>query len=228
MELDFVIRVMAALLFGTAIGAERQWRHKIADLRTNALVAVGACLFVSLSVLITNDDSPTRVAAQIVSGIGFLGAGVILREGFNVRGINTAATLWCAAAIGALSGYGFFFYAGVGTAVILTANILLRSFQQKINREHIKSQDIDLPHRLELICRGDDEGSIRDSLIAMLDSGPMALTSLASEEMGESNKVQIQAEILVPKEKQTLLEEIARELGSREGVRSVRWQIETD
>ncbi len=228
MEFEFIMRVMVALLLGTAIGAERQWRHKIADLRTNALVSVGACLFVSLSVLIIDDESPTRVAAQIVSGIGFLGAGVILREGFNVRGINTAATLWCAAAIGALSGYGFFFNALVGAVVILIANILLRSFQQKVNREHIKSQDIDLPHRLELICRGDDEEDIRSSLIAMLDSGPLALTSLFKEDMDESGEIQIQAELLVPKEKQALLEEIARELGSREGVRSIRWQIEAN
>src|SRR5262245_50173167 len=91
---------------GVAIGLERQFRQHTAGLRTNALVCVGAALFVSLSRFISPDTSPTRVAAQVVSGIGFLGGGVILREGFNVRGMNTAATLWCSAAVGTLAGAG--------------------------------------------------------------------------------------------------------------------------
>ena len=98
----FVLNVGTALFLGMAIGIERQYRQRTAGLRTNALVCLGSALFVSLSHLIDHESSPTRVAGQVASGIGFLGAGVILREGLNVRGMNTAATLWCSAAVGTL------------------------------------------------------------------------------------------------------------------------------
>ena len=90
---EIAARLGSALLLGGLIGFERQWRQRMAGLRTNALVAIGAGGFVIFSASVAQDTSPTRMAAQIVSCIGFLGAGVILREGFNVRGLNTAATL---------------------------------------------------------------------------------------------------------------------------------------
>jgi putative Mg2+ transporter-C (MgtC) family protein len=88
------------------IGFERQWRQRMAGLRTNALVAIGAAGFVIFSASASNGNNPIAVAAQIVSGIGFLGAGVILREGINVRGLNTAATLWCSAMVGTFADAG--------------------------------------------------------------------------------------------------------------------------
>src|SRR6478672_1946527 len=111
---EMLLRLGAGIGLGTVIGLERQYRARLAGLRTNALVAVGATLFVLLSAhgfggLTTSGDAdPTRVAAQIVSGIGFLGAGVIMRDGLNVRGLNTAATLWCSAAVGSLAGAGLY------------------------------------------------------------------------------------------------------------------------
>ena len=92
---QFALNIFVALLLGVVIGFERQWRQHQAGLRTNALVALGAALFVSLSRLIEDQGSPTRIASYIVSGLGFLGGGVILRDGLNVKGINTAATIWC-------------------------------------------------------------------------------------------------------------------------------------
>lgn len=99
----FVLNLLLAMCLGAVIGAERQWRQRMAGLRTNALVATGAAVFI-LSAMSTDPASAGRVAAQIVSGIGFLGAGVIMREGLNIRGLNTAATLWCSAGIGVLCG----------------------------------------------------------------------------------------------------------------------------
>ena len=101
---QFAVNLAAAFALGSLIGAERQWRQRMAGLRTNALVATGAALFVILGM--PTPDNAMRVAAQVVSGIGFLGAGVIMREGLTVRGLNTAATLWCSAAVGTLSGSG--------------------------------------------------------------------------------------------------------------------------
>lgn len=98
--------LVVALGCGALIGSERQIRQRLAGLRTNALVALGAAGFVIFSQLFENEVSPTRVAAQVVSGIGFLGAGIIFRDGFNVHGLNTAATLWCSAGVGLMAGAG--------------------------------------------------------------------------------------------------------------------------
>ena len=116
--LNFIFNVGVALIMGVAIGFERQIQQHVAGLRTNALVCVGAALFVSLSRLMGDHDSPTRIASYIVSGIGFLGGGVILRDGLTVKGMNTAATLWCTAAVGTLAGAGFPFHSLIGTVVV--------------------------------------------------------------------------------------------------------------
>ena len=94
-----ILQLGVAVATGATIGFERQWRNRLAGLRTNTLVALGASTFVLLDQLISGEGGSTRVAAQVVSGIGFLGAGVIFKEGLSVRGLNTAATLWCSAAV---------------------------------------------------------------------------------------------------------------------------------
>lgn len=111
------LNLAAALFLGAIIGFERQWRQRLAGLRTNALVALGAATFVHFAAQFPGEASPTRVAAQVVSGIGFLGAGLIFKEGFSVRGLNTAATLWCSAAIGVLCGAGLILHAAMATGL---------------------------------------------------------------------------------------------------------------
>src|SRR5262245_40932416 len=104
--LEFTGNVALALLLGALIGIERQFRQHPAGLRTNALVSVGAALFVTLTRLIGDPNNQTRIAAYIVVGIGFLGGGVISKEGRNVRGLTTATAVWCSAAVGTLAGAG--------------------------------------------------------------------------------------------------------------------------
>ena len=113
----FASRLVIALVCGILIGLERQLRQRSAGLTTNSLVSVGACIF--------NNDN-LRVLAQIVTGIGFLGAGVILRDGFTIHGLNSAATLWCSAAVGSLCGYGFWREAIIAVSVILFINWILK------------------------------------------------------------------------------------------------------
>ena len=120
------LNLSVAVLCGAVIGSERQVRQRMAGLRTNALVALGAAAFVTFSGLYPNEVSPTRVAAQIVSGIGFLGAGIIFRDGFNVHGLNTAATLWCSAAVGMMAGAGAWPYALLLTGLVVFINLGLR------------------------------------------------------------------------------------------------------
>lgn len=124
--MDFGVRMFTALLLGGAIGLERQWRQRMTWLRTNGLVAVGSAMFIMMGGLIAGEGSQARVAAYVVSGIGFLGGGVILKDGFNIRGMNTAATLWCTAAVGTLAGLGHLGLAAMGTAGVLSANLILR------------------------------------------------------------------------------------------------------
>ncbi len=146
---EMLVRVAAGVGLGAVIGFERQYRARMAGLRTNALVAVGSTLFVVLSsygfggLSGSGAADPTRVAAQIVSGIGFLGAGVIIRDGLTVRGLNTAATLWCSAAVGALSGAGLYQPAIVGTAVVLAVNIALRWVGRIVDRRPARATSHD-------------------------------------------------------------------------------------
>ena len=134
---DMTLRIAESMGLGALIGFERQYRSRMAGLRTNALVAVGAALFVVLSAqgFDGQGGDPTRVAAQVVSGIGFLGAGVILRDGLSVRGLNTAATLWCAAAVGSLAGAGMHVMAVAGAVAIIAVNVGLRELGRAVDRK---------------------------------------------------------------------------------------------
>jgi putative Mg2+ transporter-C (MgtC) family protein len=123
---DFILRLLAAALAGLLIGFERQWHHKSAGLRTNALVAIGAALYVLLSIGITQTNGDvTRIIGQVVSGVGFLGAGIVFREGANVHGLTTAATVWCSAAIGCLAAAGYYRETLISTLAVLIVNALL-------------------------------------------------------------------------------------------------------
>ena len=135
---QFAINLAAAFVLGSLIGAEPQWRQRMAELRPNALVAIGAAMFVMLAM--PTPDSTMRVAAQVVSGIGFLGAGVIMRERLTVRGLNTAATLWCSAAVGTLAGIGQIHLAAAGTFAVLLANFGLRQLARLIDRQPTETE----------------------------------------------------------------------------------------
>ena len=130
-----------AFVLGTLIGAERQWRQRSAGLRTNVLVAVGAAAFTDLGTRLLGADGSTRIISYIVSGIGFLGAGVILKEGTQIRGLNTAATLWCSAAVGAFAGAALLPEAVALSAFVLAGNTLLRPIVNYINRLPIRYAD---------------------------------------------------------------------------------------
>ncbi len=121
--LEFILRLLAATAAGGAVGLERQINNKSAGLRTNTLVAVGAAIYVLVNVRLTETGGdPTRIIGQIVTGIGFLGAGVILHRGINVQGLTTAATIWCSAALGVLAGLGFYVETLVATVLIILIN----------------------------------------------------------------------------------------------------------
>jgi len=126
--IDFTTRLSVALLAGLAIGFERQLRQKTAGLKTNMLVSTGAAIFVLLSYAIKEEDSAvdvTRIIAQVITGVGFLGAGVIFREGVNVHGLGSAATIWCSAAIGCIAATGLYLETAICTVLILIINVFI-------------------------------------------------------------------------------------------------------
>ena len=133
-QLQIILRLLAALLIGGLIGAEREHRGHAAGIRTMGMVSLGSCLFTASGffLLAGHTTDPTRIAAQVVTGVGFLGAGAIFRSGDDVRGLTTAATVWVTAALGMAAGFGLFILAGVGTAVVLLGLILIRPLEARV------------------------------------------------------------------------------------------------
>jgi putative Mg2+ transporter-C (MgtC) family protein len=224
-EMQFMARLGLALLLGGMIGLERQWRQRTAGLRTNALVATGSALFVMLAAVTTTDmTSLARIAAQVVSGIGFLGAGVIMREGISVRGLNTAATLWCAAAVGTLAGAGWGRAAITGTIAVLAIHMFLRPLALRINRQPIDSADIEIQYRVVLVCRSQDEAHIRALLLQSVAGAPLLLRGLYSEDQDDPSRAEVRADLVSIGRNDALLEQLVTRLSLEPGVTAISWE----
>jgi putative Mg2+ transporter-C (MgtC) family protein len=221
----FAIRLGLALILGALIGAERQWRQRMAGLRTNALVAAGAAMFVMLtSLAATTADDSFRIAGQVVSGIGFLGAGVILRHGLSVTGLNTAATLWCSAAIGTLAGYGMYGAAVTDAIAVIDVNVGLRPIGRALNRR-TGASDVEITYLFRIGTRADQGAHMRAILLHSLNGQPLLLKSLKSDEVEHTDKVEIQALLTSTGEQNLLLEEIVSRLSLEPGISGVSWEI---
>lgn len=175
---NYVIYLFICLLLSFLIGAERQYRRRFIGLRTTILVAVGSYLYVSFSLLLSGENSDmTRIAAQVVSGMGFLGAGVIIKDGQKVRGLTTAATLWCDAAIGVLCAGGFIREAIAGTFAILFANIILRYINKVINRS-TEARHINERYLINVIASKDNLKTIKVEMENFISKDSMTVNSI--------------------------------------------------
>jgi putative Mg2+ transporter-C (MgtC) family protein len=168
--LDSTLSLAAAFLFGMLIGAERQYRQRTAGLRTNVLVAIGAAAFVDLGMRLSGKPGAVQIVAYVVSGVGFLGAGVIMKEGMNVRGLNTAATLWSSAAVGAFSGADLLAEAALLTVFILAGNTFLRPLVNFINRIPIDEQATEATYEVRVTAGASDLGQARELLVRELEA----------------------------------------------------------
>lgn len=221
----FAIRLGLALILGAFIGAERQWRQRMAGLRTNALVAAGAGMFVMLTALTARSgDDSFRIAGQVVSGVGFLGAGVILRNGLSVSGLNTAATLWCSAAIGTLAGYGMYGPAITGACAVIAANVILRSVGKVMNRVNGTS-DVEITYVLRITARADQEAHLRALLLQSLSGQSLSLKSLKSDDVDHMDKVEIRAALTSSGRQNLVLEQIVSRLSLEPGASGMSWEI---
>lgn len=148
--LDFFFRLIVAIMCGFCIGFERQWINRVAGIQTNVLVCTGACIFILGSYFVSYEgQSASRIAAQIVSGIGFLGAGMIFRDGITTHGINTAATMWCSAAIGVLCGIGLIPHAITVVIILIVANLIFRKIDHSVSRNR-KWSDLRVSRNYEI------------------------------------------------------------------------------
>ena len=223
--IESIGRLGLALLLGSVIGFERQWHQKMAGLRTNALVALGSCGFVVFSSMVDEGD-PTRIAAQVVTGIGFLGAGVILREGINVHGLNTAATLWCSAMVGTFAGGGFWVPSLVAAGFVTGTNRLLRPLVRLVNNRTVSARDIETYYTVTLTCKGVEEAHLRSLLLHALSQGKLGLRRINSADIADTSNVAVTAQVLATQRNDAALEQIVGRLSLEPHVSAVTWQVD--
>lgn len=219
---EYLARIGCAFVMGTLIGAERQIRQRNAGLRTNILVSVGAAAFTVLSYsMTTGNGDPSRVAAQIVSGIGFLGGGLIIKDGFTVRGLNTAATIWCSAACGTLSGVGLYKESAILVICVLLTHCLFRPLCALLEKRTAKVYH----YSIHAECHKNASGSIQKLIMDTLAfDQDVRLNSLFYK--GDDERVTVCCDMETLGEHKVLLDLVVSRLRSRSEVLSAGWEKE--
>jgi len=221
-----VLNLITAVVLGGCIGFERQWRQRLAGLRTNTLVALGAASFLVFSGL-TPGDTPARVAAQVVSGVGFLGAGLIFKEGLSVHGLNTAATLWCSAAVGVLAGSGYPAHAALVTVLVVLVNLCLRPLASFIQAQPARMTELMSRYLITVVCRNDSEAHVRALLLQSMADAGLRFHELNSHNIESTDRVEVCATITAQQRKDEALEQIVGRLSLESQVTAARWKYET-
>lgn len=224
-ELDTAaFNLVVAVICGALIGSERQVRQRTAGLRTNALVALGAASFVVFSGLYAHEVSPTRVAAQIVSGIGFLGAGIIFRDGFNIHGLNTAATLWCSAGVGMMAGSGHWPHAFLLTGLVIFVNLGLRPLVKWIKKKTKAGMPMSRGWRVAVACPIEAEGEVRSLMLRTLALGGLHISEISVQRDGAGTGLELLATITAEGQPDSVLEQAAHRLAAEPGLSRVHWE----
>lgn len=217
------VNLIVALVCGALIGSERQVRQRMAGLRTNALVALGAASFVVFSGLYPAEVSPTRVAAQIVSGIGFLGAGIIFRDGFNVHGLNTAATLWCSAGVGMMAGAGAWPHALLLTSLVIFVNLGLRPLVKWLKKKTKAGVPMMRSWRVSVTCQKEAEGEMRSLILRTLALGGLHISEIDVQPGVQADGLDLSALITAEGVPDLVVEQAVHRLAAEPGLSRVRW-----
>ena len=224
--LDTLVSLAVAFVLGTLIGAERQFRLRTAGLRTNVLVAVSAAAFVDLAMHLADEDGAVRVIAYVVSGIGFLGAGVIMKEGTNVRGLNTAATLWGSAAVGCCAGADMAAQAVALTVFVLAGNTLLRPLVNAINRTPLDEKSSEVDYDVKVTCDAPAMADLRELLVEKLQAAnyPVGDVEVLDRSNGAAEIVaRLTRTAVDPRELDAVIVDMERQ----PGVRHATWEAST-
>jgi putative Mg2+ transporter-C (MgtC) family protein len=224
--LDTLVSLVTAFVLGALIGAERQYRQRTAGLRTNVLVALGAAAFVDLAMHLAGADGAVRVIAYVVSGIGFLGAGVIMKQGLDVRGLNTAATLWASAAVGACAGADMVAQAAVLTVFVLAGNTLLRPLVNAINRIPLDTLSSEATYQFKLAVTPEALADMRDRLVERLEKAKYPVADVDVVEHGDE-LLEIVATLVSTAIHPAELEAVVADLQRLPGVRHATWEVST-
>ena len=224
--IDSAISLTAAFFFGGLIGLERQYRQRTAGLRTNILVALGAAIFVDAANRLTGHEGAVHVMAYVVSGIGFLGAGVIMREEGNVRGINTAATLWASGAVGACAGADLILEAGLATIFILAANTLLRPVVTFINRQPLDTISVEVKNSIYIITPKHAQKHALKQFIRTLEEAGYQTQDIEVHQFG-SEDVEIQAVLTASAVDGEEMDQLIAKIADQEFVTQAFWSPST-
>jgi putative Mg2+ transporter-C (MgtC) family protein len=188
---NMLASLVSAFVLGSMIGFERQVRQRTAGLRTNTLVSVGAAIFVSLGNRVSEvhggGQGTIQIIAYVVSGIGFLGAGAIMKEGANVTGLNTAATLWGSGAVGACCGAGLIGEGLLVALFVLAGNTLLRPVANRINRRPVDEEGSEARYTVYVICAKDVQSDIREQVVEELDRATYPARDVHQHPFGASD-----------------------------------------
>lgn len=221
--LDFATRIVVAILLGMFIGFERQLTGHPAGIRTNMLICLGSCMFLMFPMIMGSNDIQ-RVASYIVSGVGFLCSGVIFKENGTVKGLNTAATLWCTAAIGLLSSSGMYSYAIIATIALLMANIVFRPISQKIDPLDSFNED-ESYYKINIVCPVEDELKVRSAILKEAKESKLTLKELDTKDL-ENGKVQIEAVYrFIGQRVDNRIENLISNLCIKQGIKKVGWEV---
>jgi putative Mg2+ transporter-C (MgtC) family protein len=224
--IPFGLHLLSAILLGAAVGLERQWRQRIAGTRTNALVAAGAGAFVMCGFLLDIDPSARgRIVSYVVSGVGFLGAGVIFKDGANVRGLNTAATIWCSAAIGALCGLGALNLAVVLAAGVLFTNMMLRPLAYRLHPVLPEATPAETRYEILLTCPSSSATHIRTLLLSTMTRLPVTLQSIRGEQDDGKDQTNLTAEVTTAGRNNEAVEQVVMRLSLEDDLSTVSWSI---
>ena len=225
---DFLFRVVLALGLGASIGVERQWRQRLTWLRTITLVLLGSTLFIALALRFAppQDPSPFRVVAQIISSIGFLGAGVIMKEDLHVRVLNTAATLWCLATVGSLCGMGYGAEALTSAAAVVLVHLVLRPVDNQMGGRLVPAASVSRTHYLlKVSCRPEAEVHLRVLLLHNLPQNVLQPNALQSVDADDQRSVSITADITSTGRQDQVVKKIVSLLSLEQLVTMVSWKV---
>lgn len=224
--LGTVVSLGTAFVLGSIIGIERQLRQRNAGLRTLTLVAVGAAAFVHLGSRLLEAEGEIRIVAYVVSGIGFLGAGVIMKEGAQIRGLNTAATLWSTAAVGAFAGAGLLVESAIVAAFVLGSNTLLRPLVNAINRRPISAGETEALYQVHVLCTPEAVSVARDVLYEELERAHYPVREIKILSDGE-DIVELAAALVPTSAQPEDLDAIIESLCRHDGIASATWTVST-
>lgn len=224
---DTLLSLITAFVLGGIIGIERQMRQRTAGLRTNTLVAVGAAVFVDAANRLAGHEGAVHVMAYVISGIGFLGAGAIMKEGANVTGLNTAATLWGSAAVGACAGADLIGEAIFAALFVLASNTLLRPVVNKINRRPLDEATSEATYRFFVICQRHVQGDVREHLVGWLEAANYPVRDVGQHAFGQTD-AEIEVTLFATSVEADALDQVAQRLEGLPGVLQAFWNSSSD